>query len=105
MNQILFLGGPAGGDAAAIFYSLTATCRRLQVDPQAYLSDVFKRLPTCDTEDPESLLPLLPDRWLATHPESRLQLRVKEKEDKAARKRARRTRRRKVLARAQRSTR
>ena len=106
----LFFGSPQGGKAAAVFYTLTATCRRLKIDPQAYLKDVFERLPLLlenlsDPQDPVSLAPLLPDRWLADHPESRLQMRVAEADDKAARRRARRTRRRKALARAQRRNR
>ena len=101
----LFFGSPAGGEAAAVFYTLTATCRRLKIDPQAYLTDVFERLPLCDPRDPASLAPLLPDRWLADHPESRLQMRVDESAHKAARRRARRTQRRQALARAQRNNR
>ena len=96
----LFFGSPAGGDAAAVFYTLTATCRRLRIDPYAYLKDVFERLPQCHPDDPASLTPLLPDHWLAAHPESRLQLRANESNDKAAHKRALRARRRKALERA-----
>lgn len=103
----LFFGSPAGGHAAAVFYTLTATCRRLQIDPYAYLKDVFERLPqlvaTQDgAPDPSLLAPLLPDRWLAEHPESRLEIRTIESNAKAARRRARRTRRRKALARSKR---
>ena len=103
----LFFGSPQGGEAAAVFYTLTATCRRLQIDPQAYLKDVFQRLPLLmesvdDPQNPIALAPLLPDRWLSEHPQSRLQMRVDEASDKAARQRARRTRRRKTLARARR---
>jgi transposase len=94
----LFFGSSAGGKAAAVFYTLTATCRRLKIDPYAYLKDVFERLPQCDPKDPASLTPLLPDHWLAAHPESQIQTRVTESNDKAARKRAHRTRRRKALA-------
>ena len=61
---------------------------------------MFERLPQCDPEDPESLIPLLPDHWLADRPESQIQIRVTQSNDKAARKRASRTRRRKALARA-----
>ena len=96
----LFFGSPAGGKAAAVFYSLTATCRRLKIDPFAYLNDVFERLPACNPEDPASLMPLLPDHWLAAHPESRLQTRVNESAKKAKRKRIARKRRRKAPARA-----
>jgi len=98
----LFFGSPAGGHAAAVLYTLTATCRRLQIDPFAYLKDVFERLPQCDPTDPTSLTPLLPDNWLAAHLESRLQTRVIEASNKAARKRTQRTRRRKALTRAKR---
>jgi transposase len=103
----LFFGSPAGGQAAAVFYTLTATCRRLQIDPYAYLKDVFERLPQlmatqAGPPDPSLLAPLLPDRWLAEHPESRLQMRTTESNAKAARRRARRTRRRKALARSNR---
>ena len=94
----LFFGSVAGGHAAAVFYTLTATCRRLKIDPYAYLKDVFERLPQCDPENPASLNPLLPDRWLAAHPESRLQARVTESTTKGERKRATRKRRRKALA-------
>lgn len=96
----MFFGSAAGGNAAAVFYTLTSTCRRLKIDPFAYLKDVFERLPLCDPEDPTSLTPLLPDQWLAVHPESLIQARVNESKEKAARKRADRTRRRKALARA-----
>jgi transposase len=103
----LFFGSPAGGHAAAVFYTLTATCRRLQIEPYAYLKDVFERLPQLvatqgGPPDPSLLAPLLPDRWLAEHPESRLEIRTIESNAKAARRRARRTRRRKALARSKR---
>ena len=94
----LFFGSVAGGKAAAVFYTLTATCRRLKIDPHAYLQDVFERLPECDPADPASLSPLLPDHWLAAHPESQLQTRVTESTTKAERKRAHRKRRRKAHA-------
>jgi len=96
----LFFGSPAGGRAAAVFYTLTATCRRLKIDPFAYLKDVFERLPFCNLEDPASLTPLLPDRWLDDHPESELQIRTTEANAKSARRRTRRTQRRKALERA-----
>lgn len=99
----LFFGSPAGGEAAAVFYTLTATCRRLKVDPYAYLKDVFERLPLllknqADPEDPTSLTPLLPDHWLAAHPESQLQMRTGESNAKSTNRRRRRANRRKALA-------
>ena len=101
----LFFGSPAGGKSAAVFYTLTATCRRLKIDPYAYLKDVFERLPLCDPEDPASLTPLLPDHWLADHPECQLPIRTTESNAKTARRRTRRKQRRKALARANRKRR
>ncbi|MDP6060896.1 MAG: IS66 family transposase, partial [Pirellulaceae bacterium] len=101
----LFFGSPAGGRAAAVFYTLTATCRRLKIDPFAYLKDVFERLPHCDPEDPASLTPLLPDHWLVDHPECQLQMRTTESKAKSARRHTRRTQRRKTLERANRKRR
>jgi len=103
----LFFGSPAGGAAAAVMYTLTATCRRLRIDPYAYLRDVFERLPKLrstagDSEDTTYLHPLLPDRWLAEHPESELQMRTTESNNKATRRRTQRTQRRRALARANR---
>ena len=97
----LFFGSPEGGEAAAAFYTLTATCRRLKMDPLAYLTDVLKRLPLCDLEEETSLNPLLPDRWLADHLEARLPMREKEAQKKAARKQSRRAQLRRALARAE----
>jgi transposase len=98
----LFFGSPAGGHAAAIFYTLTATCRRLKIDPYAYLKDVFERLPILMQHEPNPdvmtlLVPLLPDHWLAEHPESQLQIRTNEANTKSAARRSRRTRRRQTL--------
>jgi transposase len=93
----LFFASPQGGAAAMVFYSLTATCRRLHIDPLAYLRDVFARLPQLDGEDVASLLP---DRWLAAHPQHRLEHRAKEASSRAKRKRTNRAQRRQALARA-----
>jgi transposase len=101
----LFFGSPAGGAAAAVFYTLTSTCRRLKIDPYAYLKDVFERLPKCDLEDPMSLTALLPDHWFVAHPESLLATRVSESTKKAERKRNARKRRRKALIRSNRKRR
>ena len=102
----LFFGSPVGGQAAAILYTLTATCRRLKIDPYAYLKDVFERLPvlmqnSSAPDVPHLLIPLLPDHWLADHPESQLQLRTGEASMKSARRRSARTRRRTARNQAQ----
>ncbi len=106
----LFFGSPAGGAAAAVLYTLTTTCRRLRMDPYAYLRDVFERLPQllCNSSDHEDLtwlFPLLPDRWLADHPESEHPMRTRESNVKAVRRRTRRTGRRRALAQANRKSR
>jgi hypothetical protein len=64
----LFVGSPPGGEAAAILFSMTATCRRLGMDAFSYLRDVLARLPT---QAKEQLDELLPERWLAAHLEAR----------------------------------
>ena len=42
----LFAGSDAGGHRAAILYSLIATCKRIDIDPFAYLRDVIARVST-----------------------------------------------------------
>jgi transposase len=64
----LFVGSPRGGETAARLLSLVVTCRRLQMDSFLYLCDVFTRLPALPAE---RLDELLPNRWLAEHPEAR----------------------------------
>jgi hypothetical protein len=59
---------PRGGETASRLLSLVATCRRLHMDSFLYLRDVFTRLPGLP---PSRLDELLPDRWLAVHPEAR----------------------------------
>lgn len=68
----LFVASPAGGRRAAILLSLVASAKANQVEPWAWLQDVFATLPqlgpTLSTTDLDSLLP---DRWLAAHPQHR----------------------------------
>ena len=40
-NNWLFVGSEAGGKTAAILMSLCATCKRVGIDPLAYLRDVL----------------------------------------------------------------
>jgi hypothetical protein len=42
----LFVGNPRGGRTAAILSSLTSTCRRHEIDPQLYLTQLLINLPT-----------------------------------------------------------
>jgi transposase len=93
----LFLGSDNGGHTAAVLYSLVITCKRLRIDPWAYLEDVFRRLPSANALE---LRQLLPDRWIKQHPQHRLVHREKEAEAAARRKRTRRAQRRRQLAEA-----
>jgi transposase len=56
----LFVGNPRGGRTAAILASLTSTCRRHDVDPQHYLTQLLINLPTTRMSE---LSTWLPDRW------------------------------------------
>jgi transposase len=56
----LFAGSDAGGQTAAILYTITQTCRRHGIDPFIYLQDVLTRLPNSCLDD---LPQFLADRW------------------------------------------
>lgn len=58
----LFIGSPQGGQTAAVLMSFTSTCKRLGVEPWAYLQDVLSRLPTTPAEQRGELTP---DKWQA----------------------------------------
>jgi hypothetical protein len=90
----LFLGNDNAGETAAIFYTLTMSCKRHCIDVQAYLLDVFRRIKQASPAELESLLP---DRWIKEHPEARMRQRLQESHAAAARKRRRRARRRAAL--------
>jgi transposase len=56
----LFWGSDRGGKTAAVLTSFTATCKRHQIDPWSYLSDVLARLPSYPAG---RVAELLPDTW------------------------------------------
>ena len=56
----LFVGNARGGRTAAILASLTSTCRRHDVDPQRYLTQLLVNLPSARLSD---LPAWLPDEW------------------------------------------
>lgn len=60
----LFFGSDAGGRTAAILTSFVMTCKRLKIDPFAYLRDVFDRISAYPSKRLEELLP---DRWKEAH--------------------------------------
>ena len=61
----MFFGSDRGGRTAAILNSLITSCKRNQVEPFAYLKDIFERI----SAHPASRLEeLLPDRWKELRP-------------------------------------
>ena len=56
----LFVGNARGGRTAAILASLTSSCRRHEVDPQLYLTQLLVNLPSLPVRE---LAAWLPDQW------------------------------------------
>ena len=56
----LFVGNARGGRSAAILASLTSSCRRHDVDPQLYLTQLLVNLPSVRRSE---LPAWLPDEW------------------------------------------
>ena len=59
----LHVGQEAGGEKAANLFSLMITCRRLNVEPYAYLHDILRRLPSHPNKD---IWQLTPRGWKET---------------------------------------
>ena len=67
----LFVGNPRGGRTAAILASLASTCRRHEVDPQLYFTQLLLNLPPllgalphAKVREPQCDLDAwLPDQW------------------------------------------
>ena len=76
----LFVGSPQAGDRAAILMSMTASCKANHVEPWAWLKDVLTQLPRG-----APLESLLPDVWLAAHPQHRWTIADRRQEERAAR--------------------
>lgn len=60
----LFVGNERGGRTAAILASLTSTCRRHDVDPQLYFTQLLMNLPQTKMSQ---LGEWLPDQWKLRH--------------------------------------
>jgi transposase len=85
----LFIGHPAAGPRAATLYTVVGSATRHDLDFWAYPRDVLEKLAIGDVE----LATLLPDVWTQSHPNQIRLYRKREREARAAAKRARRNRR------------
>jgi transposase len=86
----MFLGSDRGGEAAAICFSILANAKRYSIEPFAYVRALLVAL-SSDQVDLESVLP---DVWIAAHPEHVLTYRRDEAEAAASARRRRRAHRR-----------
>ena len=110
-RNYLFFGSDDGGRAGSVLYTLVQSARANNVCVLPYLTDVFVRVPMIvpeylrigDAPTPfdaltsgqrDALAELLPDRWLAAHPEHRAEDRQRELDEANQQRRRRRTRRR-----------
>jgi hypothetical protein len=93
-NNWLFVGSDRGGETAAICFTILANAKRYQIEPFAYVRALLIAL-SSDQVDLESLLP---DVWIAAHPEHVLQYRRDEAEAAASTRRRRRALRRSKTA-------
>ena len=97
-KNYLFFGSEHGGKTAATLYTLVQSARRNCVDVWPYLTDVLRRIAAIAPGDTAALEALLPDRWLADHPEHRLEQREEESREAQARRRRKRAARRIAVA-------
>ena len=71
---------------------------RLQAQHGLRLTDVLRRIAAIAPDDTAALEALLPDRWVAAHPEHRLEQREEESREAQARRRRNRAARRIAVA-------
>lgn len=87
----LFFGSDRGGETAAVFFSILANAKRHLIEPWAYVRALL--LAMCEGQ--ADLRSLLPDVWIAAHPEHVLHYR-REESAAAERNRAHRRARRRA---------
>ena len=101
-KNYLFVGNERAGRNAANFYSLVTSAKQNGVEPFSWLKDVIERLPyyrmgeafsqsnSGESVTSSELDEMLPDRWLAVHPDCKWEIdaiRREERRQKEARKR------------------
>lgn len=59
-KNYLFAGSNQGGKRLALFYSLLESCKKKNINPWEYLTDILERMPTTKMSELRSLLP---DTW------------------------------------------
>ena len=84
------VGSDQGGETAAICFSILAGAKHHRIEPLAYVSALLVALSSNEVD----LESLLPDVWIAAHPEHFLTYRRDEAEAAAIARRRRRERRR-----------
>ncbi len=67
-RNFLFVGSHAGGERAAIAYSILGTCRLIGLNPVAYLSDILPKLARGVEFD--QLASLMPKAWKLETPQA-----------------------------------
>jgi hypothetical protein len=86
----MFFGSDRGGETAAILMSILGGAKRHGIEPFEYVRQLLIALSSADVD----LRSLLPDVWIAAHPEHFLTYRRDEAEAAATARRRRRERRR-----------
>jgi transposase len=89
----LFFGSDRGGETAAILFSIVASARRHRIEPWAYVRALLVAFSSLEVD----LRSLLPDCWIAAHPEHLLTYRRDEAEAAARGRQRRRAARRAKL--------
>jgi len=56
------VGSDRGGEAAATFFSLIESCKKRNINPIEYFTDILGRLPYCETE--LDYRALIPGEWI-----------------------------------------
>jgi transposase len=64
-HNFLFVGSHAGGERAAIAYSILGTCRLLGINPVAYLANIVPTRARGNERD--DITALMPKSWLLAH--------------------------------------
>ncbi len=97
-KNYLFFGSEKGGKTAPTLYTLVQSARRNCVDVWPYLTEVLRRISAIAPDDTTALEAPLPDRWVAVHPEHRLEQREEESREAPSRRRRKRLSRRAAIA-------